>query len=143
MVVSGKTARPLTRVLHFVECLLSRDFIAFVSFSFSRSWSGYQCSFSRTILLFFVFPKTAFCLSDMVDSEGNGLEKSRNILHIRGRNCLLPTKSHTQFHYIYKLPNMFLLLPNHSEMRPRKSSELVTPSYQQSSNVSPAVFKNF
>ena len=75
--------------------------------------------------------------------SGMELEKYHTILHIRGQNCLLATRSHTQFHYIYKLPNTFLLLPNHSEMRPRKSWELVTPSSQQSSNVAPAIFKNF
>ena len=75
--------------------------------------------------------------------RGIELEKPRTILHIRGQNCSLATRSHTQFHHIYKLPNTFLLLPNHSEVRSRKSWELVTPSFQQSSNVVPAIFKNF
>ena len=70
------------------------------------------------------------------------LEKSRTILHIRGQSSSLATRLHTQFHYIYKIPNTCLLL-NHSEMRSRKSWELVTPSSQQSSNFAPAIFKQF
>ena len=71
------------------------------------------------------------------------LEKFRTILHIRGRNCLLATRSHTQFHYIYEIPKTCLLLLNHLEMRSKKSWELFTPSSYQSSNVAPAIFKNF
>ena len=71
MVIWGKRTRPLTRGVHFLECPLIRDFTAFVSFPFSRAWAGYQCSFSRTTLLVFVVAKTVFCLSDMMDSEGN------------------------------------------------------------------------
>ena len=73
MVIRGKRTRPLTRGVHFLECPLIRDFIAFVSFPLSRAWAGYKCSFPRTpSLLVFVVPKTVFCLSDIVDSEGNG-----------------------------------------------------------------------
>ena len=71
------------------------------------------------------------------------LEKSHTILHISGQNCSLATRSHAQFHYIYKIPNTCLLLPNHSEMRSRKSRQLFNPSSQQSYNVAPAIFKNF
>ena len=78
MVIWGKRARPLTRGDHSLECPLIRDFTASVSFPFSRAWSGYQCSFSRTTLLFFDVPKTVFCLSDMVDSEGNGTGEITN-----------------------------------------------------------------
>ena len=56
------------------------------------------------------------------------LENSRTILHIRGQNCSLGTRSRIQFHYIYKIPNTCLLLPNQLEMRSQKSWELVTPS---------------
>ena len=58
------------RGVHFLKCPLIRDFTTFISFPFSRAWVGYQYSFSRTTLLVFVVPKTIFCLSDMVDSEG-------------------------------------------------------------------------
>ena len=78
MVIWGKRTRPLTRGVHFLECLLIKDFTAFVSFPFSRTWAGYQCSFSRTTLLIFVASKTVFCLSDMVDSEGNGAGEISN-----------------------------------------------------------------
>ena len=78
MVIWRKRARPLTRVVHFLECPLIRDFTEFVSFPFSRVSAGYQCSFSRTTLLFFVVHKTVFCLSDMVDSEGNGTVEISN-----------------------------------------------------------------
>ena len=71
------------------------------------------------------------------------LKKSRTILHIREQNCSLATRSHTQFHYNYKVPKTCLLLPNHSEMRSQKSWELVNPSSQQSSNFIPAIFKIF
>ena len=71
------------------------------------------------------------------------LEKSRTILHIRGQSSLLATRLHTQFHYIYKIPNKCLLLLNHSEMRSQKSWELVTPSSQQSSNFALAIFQQF
>ena len=72
MVNWGKITCPLTRGVHFLECPLIRDFTAFVSFPFFRAWAGYQCSFSRTTLLILVVPKTVFCLSNMVDSVGNG-----------------------------------------------------------------------
>ena len=55
------------------------------------------------------------------------LEKSSTILHIRRQNCLLATRLYTQFHYIYKIPNTCLLLQNQSEIRSRKSWELVPP----------------
>ena len=70
-------------------------------------------------------------------------EKSRTILHIRWQSFPLATRLHTQFYYIYEIPNTCLLLLNHSEIRSRKSWELVTPSSQQSSNFAPAFFKNF
>ena len=78
MVIWGKRTRPLIRGVYFLECSSIRDFTAFVSFSFSRAWAGYQCSFSRTTLLVFVVPKIVFCLSDMVDSEGNGTGEISN-----------------------------------------------------------------
>ena len=78
MVIWGKRTRPLTRGVHFLEYPLIRDFTAFVSFPFFRAWAGYQCSFSRTTLLIFVASKTVFCLSDMVDSEGNGAGEISN-----------------------------------------------------------------
>ena len=71
------------------------------------------------------------------------LEKCRTILHIRGQSSSLATRLHTQFHYIYKIPNTCLLLLNQSETRSRKSWELVTPSSQQSSNFAQATFKRF
>ena len=55
-------------------------------------------------------------------------EKSRIILHIRRKNFLLATISHTKFHYIYEILKTCLLLLNHLEMRSQKSWELVTPS---------------
>ena len=71
------------------------------------------------------------------------LEKFRTILHIRGKNCLLVTRSHTKFHYIYEIPKTCLLLLNHLEMRWQKSWGLFIPSSQQPPNVAPAIFKNF
>ena len=71
MVIWGKRIRPLARGGHVLECLLIRDLTAFVSFPFSSAWASYQSSFSRKTLLAFVVPKTVFCFSDMVDSEGN------------------------------------------------------------------------
>ena len=71
MVIWEKRTRPLTRGVQFLESPLIRDFTAFVSFQFSRAWAGYQCSVSRTTLLVFGVPKIVFCLSDMVDSDGN------------------------------------------------------------------------
>ena len=78
MVIWGKRTRPLTRGVHFLECPLSRDFTAFVSFPFSCAWAGYKCSFSRTTLLDFVVSKIFFCLSDMIDSDGNEIGEISN-----------------------------------------------------------------
>ena len=123
MAILGKRTRPLTRGVHILQCPLIRDFTTFVSFPFSSAWAGYQCSFSTKSLLVFVVLKTVFCLPD---SEGNGDGEISN--YFRGQNSSLATRSHTQFCYISKLPNTFLFLPNHSEMRPQKSWKLVTPS---------------
>ena len=71
MVVWGKRTRPLTRGVHFLKCPLIIDITAFVSFPFFCTWAGYQCSFARMTLLVFVVSKAGFCLSNMVDSEGN------------------------------------------------------------------------
>ena len=71
------------------------------------------------------------------------LKKSCTILHFREQNCSLATRSHTQFYYVYEIPNTCLLSPDHLEMRSRKSWELVIPSSQQSSNVALVFFKNF
>ena len=128
MVVWRKRTRLLTRGVHFLECPLIRDFTAFVSFLFFCAWVGYQCSFFRTTLLIFVVPKIVFAFLIWWIVREMILEKSRTILLIKGQNCSLATRSHTQFHYIYKLPNTFLLLPNHSEIRSQKSWELVTSS---------------
>ena len=68
-------------------------------------------------------------------------EKSRTVFHIRGQNCLLATTSPTQFHYIYKIVNTRLFLPNHFKMRSRKSWELVAASSQQSSDVAPTILR--
>ena len=68
MVIRGKGTCPLTTGVRFLECLLIRDFTAFVSFLFSHAWAGDQCSFSNLSLS---LPKQ-LCLSDMVDSELNG-----------------------------------------------------------------------
>ena len=113
MVIQGKGTRPLSRGVRFLECPLIRDFTAFVSFLFSHAWAGDQCSLSNLSLL---FPKQ-LCLSGKVDVSGMELEKSHSILHIRGQNCLLATRLHTQFHYIYKIPKTCLFLPKYSEMR--------------------------
>ena len=72
MVIWEERTCPLTRGVHFLECPLIRDFTAFVSFSFFRSWAAYQCSFFGPTLLVLVIPKIIFCLSDMIDNEGNG-----------------------------------------------------------------------
>ena len=128
---------PLTRGVRFLECPSIRDFIVFVSFPYSRAQAGDQYSFSNLSLS---LPKQ-FCLYDMVSEME--LEKPRTILHIGLQNCLLATRSHTQFHYICKITNTCLLLSNHLEMRSQKSRELVTPNSQQSSNVALAFFKNF
>ena len=78
MVIWGKRTRLLTTGVHFLDCPLITDFAAFVSFPFSRAWAGYQYSFCRTTLLVFVVPKIVFCLSNMVDSEGNGTGEISN-----------------------------------------------------------------
>ena len=117
MVIRGKRTCPLTRGVRSI-----RDFTVFVSFPYSRAWAGDQYSFSNLSLS---LPKQ-FCLYDMVSEME--LEKPRTILHIGLQNCLLATRSHTQFHYICKITNTCLLLSNHLEMRSQKSRELVTPS---------------
>ena len=134
-----KRTCPLTRGVCFLECPLIRDFTAFVTFLFSRAWAGDQCSFSNLSLS---FPKQFVFLIWWIVSEME-LEKFRTILYIRGKNCVLATRSYTQLDYIYKIPKTCLLLLNHLEMRSQKSWELVTPSSWQSSNVAPAIFKNF
>ena len=118
MVIRGKRTCPLTRGVCFLECPLIGNFTAFVSFPFSHAQAGNKCSFSNLSLS---FPKH-FCLSGIwrIMSEME-LEKSCTILHIRRENHLLPTRSHTQFHYIYKIRKMCLLLLIHSEMRSQKS----------------------
>ena len=84
MVIWGKRTRLLTSDVHFLECPLIRDFTAFVSFTFSRAWDIYQCSFPITTLLVFVVPKIVFYLSDMVDSEGNGNGEISNYFAYQG-----------------------------------------------------------
>ena len=69
----------------------------------------------RLLYLSLSFPKQVCLLIWWIVSETE-LDKSCNILHYRGQNCSLATRSHTQFHYIYKIPNTCLLLPNYSEM---------------------------
>ena len=124
------SVRKLEILLHssvFLSCVLGRRSVQF----FQNDFCTCLCR-SENSLVFLIW---------LIVSEME-LEKSRTILHIRGQSSSLATRLHTQFHYIYKIPNTFLLL-NHSEMRSRKSWELVTPSSQQSSNFAPAIFKQF
>ena len=111
---------------HFLEFPFIRDFTAFVSFPLSCAWAGDQYSFSRMTSCICRFQNSFVFLIWWIVSEME-LEKSRTILHIRGQNCSLATRSHTQFHYIYKIPNTCLLLPNHLEMRSQKFGSLSPP----------------
>ena len=127
MVTWGKRTRPLTRGVHFLECPLLTDFTTFVSFPYPRAGPAISAVFLEWLYLSLSFPKQFFVFLIWRIVREMELEKSRTILHIRGQNCSLATRSHTQFNYIYKLPNTFLLLPNHSEMRPQKSWDLSPP----------------
>ena len=69
----------------------------------------------KLLYLSLSFPKQVCLLIWWIVSEIE-LDKSCNILLNREQNCSLATRSHTQFHYIYKIPNTYLLLPNYSEM---------------------------
>ena len=122
--IRGKRICPLTRCVHFLlECPQIRDFTAFVSFPFFRAWPAISADFftclccSRNSFVFLI-------LSIVSEME---LKKSRTILHIRGQSSSLATRLHTQFHYIYKIPNTCPRL-NHSKITSRKSWELVTSS---------------
>ena len=122
-VIPGKRICPLTRGVHFLECPLIRDFTSSV-FRSPLLGPGISAVFltclcrSQNSFVFLIW----WIVSEME------LEKSLSILRIRGQNCLLATRSHTRFSYIYKIPNTCLLLPNKSEMRSQKSWELVTRS---------------
>ena len=121
----------------------NQRFYCICQFSFLPCLAGDQYSCSRTSsLLAFVVPNSFVFLIWLIVSEME-LEKSRTILHIRGQSSSLATRLHTRFHYICEIPNTCLLLLNHSEMRSRKSWELVTTSSQQSSDFTPAIFKQF
>ena len=124
MVIQGKRTCPLTRDVNFLECPLISCFTAFVSFPFSRIGLAISAVFLTCLCRSqngFVF------LLWSIVSEMK-LEKFRTILHIRGQNCLLVIRLHTQFHYIYNIPNTCLPLRNHSEIRSQISWELITPS---------------
>ena len=127
-VIRGKRICPLTRYVLFLECPQIRGFTAFVSFPFFRAWPAISLVFLEWLLYLPLSFRKQFCLFDMVDSEWNGAGETRTILHIRGQSPSPTARLHTQFHYIYKIPNTSLLLLNHSEMRSRKSWELATPS---------------
>ena len=129
MVLRGKITSLLTRGVHFLDCPFIRDFTAFVSFPFSRVWTCDQNSFSRATSLSTSLNSFIFLIWRIVTEME--LEKCRTILPIRGQICSLPTRSHTHFHYICKIPHTCLLLPNHSEMRS-----------QQFGNLSPRVPSN-
>ena len=129
MVIRGKRTYPLTRCVHFLECPLIRDFTAFISFPFSRAWLAISAVFlERLLYLSLSFPKQFFFFLIWWIVGEMELGKSRTILHIRGQRCSLAIRLNAQFHYIYKIPDTSLLLPIHSEMKSRKSWELVTPS---------------
>ena len=122
---SGKNTCPLTRYVHFLECPFIRDSTALVSFPFSRAWAGDQyCLLERLLYMPLSFPKR-FCLSDMVDNEWNGTGEISH--YFAYQNFSLGTRSHTQFHYFYKIPNTCLLIPNHLEMRSQKFENLSPP----------------
>ena len=59
MVIREKIMSPSIRGVCFLECLLIRDFTVFVSLDVAlHTWSGHQCTFSRTTSLVFVAPET-------------------------------------------------------------------------------------
>ena len=128
IVIRGKRTCPLTRCGHFLECPLIRDFTAFVSFPLSRVWPAISAVFLEDFFTCLFCYQNSFVFLIWWIMSDMELEKSRPILHIREQSCSLATRLHTQFHYIYKIPNTCLLLPKHSETRSRKSWELATPS---------------
>ena len=122
--IQQKRTCPLTRDVRFLECLLIRDFTAFISFPFSRACGS---AISAVFLTCLCCSQNSFVFLIWRIASEMKLEKFRTILHIRGKNCLLATRSHTQFHYIYEIPKTCLLL-NHLEMRSQKSLELNSPN---------------
>ena len=128
MVIRGKITCPLTRCVHFLECPLIRDFTAFVSFPFSRAWPAISAVLLERLLYMSLCSQNSFVFLIWWIGSKMELEKSRTILHIIGQSCSLAIRLHSQFHYIYKTLNTCLFLPNHSNMRSRKSWEPVTPS---------------
>ena len=147
--IQGKRICPLTRCVYFLECPQIRDFTAFVSFPFFCAWPTISAAFLERLLYLPLSFRKQFSLSDMVDSEWNGAGDIS--YYFRGQSSSLATRLHTQFHYIYEIPNTCLLLLNHSEMKSRKSWELVTPPVpsnpptllQLSSSSSRGIRKNF
>ena len=113
-VIGGKIICPLTRCVHFLECPQIRDFTAFVCFPFYCAWPAISAVFlERLFYLPLPFQKQ-FCLSDMVDSEWrNRAGEISYYFAYQRKSSLLATRLHTQFHYIYKIPNTCLLLLNH------------------------------
>ena len=124
MMIRRKRACSLTRGVHFLECPLIRDFTA------SAILTCLSCS--QNSILFLIW---------WIVSETE-LQRSHTILHIRGQNYSLAKRSHIQFYYIYRIPNTCLVSQTIRKWGHENLGNL-SSQFWQSSNVVPAIFKNF